>query len=65
MKALAKEPKDRPATASEWFESIAAAVVYRVGRVKRGDSRLVIMAPRVRRFTSTMNVTAVWADRVA
>ena len=25
MKALAKEPNDRPATASEWFESFAAA----------------------------------------
>lgn len=46
MKALAKEPKDRPATASEWLESFAAAAaVTDSGTLKRGDSRLVIMAP--------------------
>lgn len=45
MNALAKEPHDRPATASEWFESFAAAASVESGTLKRGDSRLVIMAP--------------------
>ena len=45
MKALAKEAVDRPATASEWFDSFAAAVNATSETVKRGDSRLVIMAP--------------------
>src|SRR5687767_9240937 len=45
MKALAKEPHDRPATASEWFEGLAAAASLDSGALKRGDSRLVIMAP--------------------
>jgi serine/threonine protein kinase len=45
MKALAKEPQDRPPTASEWFESFAAAASMDSGALKRGDSRLVIMAP--------------------
>lgn len=45
MKALAKEVNDRPATASEWFESFANAVSSDSGTVKRKDSRLVIMAP--------------------
>ena len=45
MKALAKEPTDRPSTASEWFESFAAAASVESGALKRGDSRLVIMAP--------------------
>lgn len=45
MKALSMEPSDRPATASEWFESFAAAVSAKSEEVNRGDSRLVIMAP--------------------
>src|SRR5215510_12310065 len=45
MKALAQEPNDRPATASEWFESFANAVSSSSDTPKRGDSRLVIMAP--------------------
>jgi hypothetical protein len=45
MKALAKEVNDRPATASEWFESFANAVSSDSGTVKRRDSRLVVMAP--------------------
>jgi len=45
MKALAKDPKDRPATASEWFEGFAAASAIDSGALKRGDSRVVIMAP--------------------
>ena len=45
MKALAKDAGDRPASASEWFESFANAVSASSEIVKRGDSRLVIMAP--------------------
>ncbi|HJT65571.1 MAG TPA: protein kinase [Pyrinomonadaceae bacterium] len=45
MKALEKDPKDRPATASEWFEGFAAAAAIDSGTLKRGDSRLVITAP--------------------
>jgi len=45
MKALAKEPIDRPASASEWFETFATAVSASSETVKRGDSRLVVMAP--------------------
>ena len=45
MRALAKETNDRPASASEWFESFAAAVSTSSELTKRGDSRLVIMAP--------------------
>lgn len=47
MKALALEPNDRPATATEWFESFAAAVATADSgtTAKPGDSRLVIMAP--------------------
>jgi len=46
MKALALDVNQRPATASEWFESFAAAVAADSGTTsKRGDSRLVIMAP--------------------
>ena len=46
MKALALDVNQRPATASEWFESFAGAVAADSGTTpKRGDSRLVIMAP--------------------
>lgn len=45
MKALAKDPADRPPTATEWFESFAAAVMAKPEEVKKGDSRLIIMAP--------------------
>jgi serine/threonine protein kinase len=45
MKALAKEVNDRPSSASEWFESFANAVSASSDTAKRGDSRLVIMAP--------------------
>jgi serine/threonine protein kinase len=45
MKALAKEVNDRPASASEWFESFANAVSASSETVKRRDSRLVVMAP--------------------
>jgi serine/threonine protein kinase len=45
MKALAKDVNDRPSSATEWFESFAAAVATSSDTVKRKDSRLVIMAP--------------------
>ncbi len=45
MRALAKETVDRPATASEWFESFATAVSESSDTSKKGDSRLVVMAP--------------------
>jgi serine/threonine-protein kinase len=45
MKALAKEPHDRPATATEWFEGFAEAISTESEEDRRGESRLVIMAP--------------------
>src|SRR4029078_8526835 len=45
MKALARDPKERPSSATEWFESFAAAVAASSDSVKRKDSRLVVMAP--------------------
>lgn len=45
MRALAKEPADRPGSASDWFESFAEAVSATGEIIKRGDSRLVVMAP--------------------
>lgn len=45
MRALAKEPADRPASATEWFEQFARAVEAKPEETKRGDSRVVIVAP--------------------
>lgn len=46
MQALSKEPEDRPASATEWFETLDAAVAGTSDEsAKAGDSRLVIMAP--------------------
>jgi serine/threonine protein kinase len=46
MKALAIDPTERPAIASEWFDTFAAAVAADSETpAKRGDSRLVIVAP--------------------
>ncbi len=45
MKALAKDPAERPVSASEWFEGLASAASSTTGEVKRGDQRLIIMAP--------------------
>src|SRR6476620_2013156 len=45
MKALAKEPHDRPATATEWFEGFAEAISTESEEGRRGESRLIIMAP--------------------
>jgi serine/threonine protein kinase len=45
MKALARDPNDRPPSASEWFETMAAAISDTTEEVKKGDQRLIIMAP--------------------
>ncbi len=45
MTALAKNKNERPASASEWFESFANAVSASSDTVKRKESRLVVMAP--------------------
>ena len=45
MKALAKEPGDRPTSASEWFDIFDRAVADSSEGDKEDDSRLVIMAP--------------------
>ena len=46
MQALAKEASDRPESANHWFETFAKAVAGSSDEeAKRGDSRLVIMAP--------------------
>jgi len=45
MKALAREPAERPASASEWLEEFAEAISSNPEEIKRGDSRLIIMAP--------------------
>src|SRR5215207_4914339 len=45
MKALARDPNERPSSASQWFESFTTAVSEDSETDKRGDSRLVIMAP--------------------
>jgi len=45
MSALVKEVNNRPPSATEWFETFAAAVSTSSDLTKRGDSRLIIMAP--------------------
>jgi hypothetical protein len=45
MKALSKEAADRPASATEWCDTFEAAVSAESDEVKKGDSRLVIVAP--------------------
>jgi serine/threonine protein kinase len=46
MKALAIDPNQRPASATEWFDGFAfAAGADSAATAKRGDSRLVIVAP--------------------
>lgn len=46
MRALSKEANERPASATEWFEQFAAAIATKPDEVtKRGDSRLIIVAP--------------------
>ncbi len=43
--ALAKEPADRPATASDWLEEFEAATRVKADDSRSGESRVVIMAP--------------------
>jgi len=45
MKALAKEPADRPNSATEWFEIFERAVSENSEDDNDSDSRLVVMAP--------------------
>ncbi len=45
MHALAKEPADRPATASEWLEEFESAIQVSSEDSSPGESRVVIMAP--------------------
>jgi serine/threonine protein kinase len=45
MHALAKEPADRPATASEWLEEFESAIRVPSEDSGTGESRVVIMAP--------------------
>jgi serine/threonine protein kinase len=45
MKALAKEAADRPANATEWCDSFVDAVAAESDEVKKGESRLVVVAP--------------------
>lgn len=45
MHALAKEPADRPATASEWLEEFESAIQVSSDDSSPGESRVVIMAP--------------------
>jgi ribosomal protein L37E len=45
MHALAREADSRPASATEWFEEFESAAGRQSGKLVRGDSRVVIMAP--------------------
>ncbi len=45
MHALAKEPADRPATASEWLEEFESAIQVSSEDSGSAESRVVIMAP--------------------
>jgi serine/threonine protein kinase len=45
MSALAKEPADRPASATEWFEQFAKAIEAKPEETKGRESRVVIVAP--------------------
>ncbi len=45
MHALAKEPADRPATASDWLEEFESAIRAPSDDSGPGESRVVIMAP--------------------
>jgi len=45
MHALAKEPADRPSSASEWFEEFELGVAKQSEPQDDSDSRVVIMAP--------------------
>ncbi|MCM3873776.1 MAG: protein kinase [Pyrinomonadaceae bacterium] len=45
MHALAKDPADRPATATEWLEEFESAIKVPSEASGQGESRVVIMAP--------------------
>lgn len=45
MQALAKEPSDRPASATEWFDLFAQAIEQKPEEVESGESRVIIVAP--------------------
>lgn len=46
LKALAREPSDRPQDASDWFDQLEAAARKRFEAERPSDSRLVVMAPQ-------------------
>lgn len=46
LRALAREPAERPATAGEWFDELEAAAGKRFETHSNSDSRLVVMAPQ-------------------
>jgi serine/threonine protein kinase len=45
MHALAKDPADRPATATDWLEEFESAITVPSADPGAGESRVVIMAP--------------------
>lgn len=45
LHALARDPADRPESASEWFEELETAAGRRTQTPSQSDSRLVVMAP--------------------
>jgi serine/threonine protein kinase len=46
LRALARDPAERPASASEWFDQLEAAAGKQFEAPRQSDSRLVVMAPR-------------------
>jgi serine/threonine protein kinase len=45
LKALARDPAERPPDASDWFDQLETAAGKRFDTGDHGDSRLVVMAP--------------------
>lgn len=45
MRALARDPKDRPATATDWLEELEAAITVHATSTAAPESRVVILAP--------------------
>jgi serine/threonine protein kinase len=45
LKALARDPAERPPSASEWFDQLESAAGKRFEAADAGDARLVVMAP--------------------
>ena len=46
LHALARDPSERPESASEWFEELETAAGKRSQTQQQSDSRLVVMAPQ-------------------